>query len=238
MPSIESQIQKLDLKNYSINQLDTLIEQPKLHVGFFGKRNLFFDQATCSLKNPYPVKRTTLNDLANIVQDKLYNYPIPQIPSYKETGFFSRFDSTSRNELNNYKNTMEQSKVVLQKIAGIHNSSKEEIKKYNIITRIFFHIRNFFNFSFSYNLAKAAFYIKYHEGLIEEREKALKPFSRYHKINVLFSVSTGLMTATNIILQMFGINNVPYLSKTLNVASCYTFFQVATSHFTNAMSKI
>ncbi len=238
MPSL-SNVTEFNTQNLSMPEINKILDNAIVKTSFTGKRTIILNQSTFSLKNPHTFCTTSFESLSKALADNLHKYPITKSPSFIDSSFMNKFDLTPKEDLQKHKNEIDLSKAVLKKLTSLEDLSKEQIKKSNIITRIFFFFTNFFNnIIFSYNLKRASVYIATHEKIISKKEIILKPFDKYHKVNTIFSVSTGLMTSINIFFQIFGINGIPYVSKILNAATMITISKIAYSHFTNAINMI
>lgn len=228
-----NQIETLPVQNLSFSQLNALLDRAVPKTSFTGERTVLFEKNSFSLQNPSPYTRTTFEDLSKSLLKQLQKYPILLNDAFINTSLFKKFDLTQ-----SYKNDIKLAKSVLVKLVILDDASKKDIsKKCGFITRIFFLIRSFFNRLFSLNLMKANHCLSRHENYIMKQEIILKPFERYHKINKAFSSFTGIMTAANIVLSLLGYTSIPYISKTLNIATGISVVKVAYNHFETAVNQ-
>lgn len=231
-----NKIPEFPTKDFTFQKINNSLDKAAVEISFTGKRHILFDQPHFSLNNPYGLNKTTFESLSKNIFDKLQEYPLTSSTAFQDVPFFEKFDTTEKNQLEKYKKDIGQARQILQKITLLDQTSKKIAKKSNIITRIFFFFTQLFAKVFPANLKKAKDSLSEHEKRILKQEEQLRPFAKYHMANLTFNTTTGIMTATNLFLTMFGINDIPYLGKVLNTATMFTIAKIFYSQMKHAIS--
>ncbi|EKD29129.1 MAG: hypothetical protein ACD_79C00050G0002 [uncultured bacterium] len=232
-----NKVRELNTSSLSINGLNQLLEHANIEVSFTGKRTITISQPYYSLQNPYYLCKTSFEILSNALVINLQKYPITAFRNIENMTFFDKFDLTTEQEIDKYKDAIRQATEVLDKITRLESSSKNIIKKSNIITRIFFFFTQLFQSAFYCNLKKTSKLISAHETILLQKEKLLEPVKQYHTITKSANVTGGLMSAFSGIFYLSGIT-IPYVSPVLNLATAITVMKIAYGHMNNAINNI